>query len=204
MACCAGTERTADSKAIDAELKTQHAAEKNALRVLILGTSASGKSTICKQMRIIHSTGPSCFTQHELDNYKQILILNIFNGMKELIIQAEIMNIKVMRKNKKIAAYFTEVNPYTEKLDAETVSKAKQLWADKGSYSSPCICSAHSHYPRAKLHVVVDRTTFNNHPRSTTPVSARSPPVLMMNNIEMRRLTKNVGKEKRNRLSNEP
>jgi guanine nucleotide-binding protein G(z) subunit alpha len=136
MACCVGTERTADSKAIDAELKHQQAQEKTSLRVLILGTSASGKSTLCKQMRIIHSKGPTCFTQHELDNYKQILILNIFNGMKELVIQAELMNIKVMRKNKKVAGYFTEVNPYTEKLDAETVAKAKQLWADKGPYPS--------------------------------------------------------------------
>lgn len=92
-------------------------------------------------MRILHCNG---FTKEELENYKQILILNIFNGMKELVIQAEGLNIKVTRKNKKVATYFVEVNPYTEKLDAETVGKAKQLWADSGMknsiHSSLCIC----------------------------------------------------------------
>eukprot|EP01122_Echinamoeba_exundans_P012826 TRINITY_DN547_c0_g2_i1.p1 TRINITY_DN547_c0_g2~~TRINITY_DN547_c0_g2_i1.p1 ORF type:complete len:351 (-),score=76.80 TRINITY_DN547_c0_g2_i1:222-1274(-) len=128
-ALCCGAQRSADSAAIDTQLKKELASEKHAIRILILGTSASGKSTVAKQMKIIHSNG---FTNEELENYKQILILNIFNGMKELVLQAEGLNIKVTRKNKKVATYFVEVNPYTEKLDAETVAKAKQLWADSG------------------------------------------------------------------------
>jgi hypothetical protein len=130
-ALCCGAQRSADSAAIDTQLKKELAGEKHSIRILILGTSASGKSTVAKQMKIIHSNG---FTNEELENYKQILILNIFNGMKELVLQAEGLNIKVTRKNKKVATYFVEVNPYTEKLDAETVAKAKQLWADSGSY----------------------------------------------------------------------
>lgn len=189
-AVCCGAQRSVDSVNIDYQLKKEAANEKHNIRVLVLGTSASGttlnifseaaqtknmatstvpslspavfpglhkistsllllfrihnmqvtflylffragKSTVAKQMRILHCNG---FTGEELENYKQILILNIFNGMKELVIQAEGLNIKVTRKNKKVAAYFVEVNPYTEKLDAETVGKAKQLWADSGTF----------------------------------------------------------------------
>lgn len=84
-------------------------------------------------MKILHCQG---FTTEELHNYKQILILNIFNGMKELVFQAENFGVKILRKNKKTSLYFANANPYTEALTNETVELAKQLWADKGAYSN--------------------------------------------------------------------
>jgi len=130
MACCGdGGHRTAESAAIDKGIKDQSKEERQLLRVLVLGTSASGKSTLCKQMKILHCNG---FTKEELDNYSQILILNIFSAFRELVYQAELFSLKIMRKNKKVASYFTECNPYTEKLDQEVVERAIQLWSDKG------------------------------------------------------------------------
>jgi len=128
MACC-GAVITPESSAIDAQIKGDERATKSALKVLVLGTSASGKSTVAKQMKILHCQG---FTTEELHNYKQILILNIFNGMKELVFQAENFGVKILRKNKKTSLYFANANPYTEALTNETVELAKQLWADKG------------------------------------------------------------------------
>lgn len=129
MACC-GVGITPESSAIDSQIKTDERATKTALKVLVLGTSASGKSTVAKQMKILHCHG---FSPEELHNYKQILILNIFNGMKELVFQAEQFGIKILRKNKKVAAYFSNANPYTETLNSDTVDLAKQLWDDKGT-----------------------------------------------------------------------
>lgn len=123
---------TDEGRAIDAQLKTDEKAAKAALKVLVLGTSASGKSTVAKQMKILHCEG---FSSDELVNYKQILILNIFNGMKELVFQAEQFGIKILRKNKKVATHFANANPYTETLNSDTVELAKQLWADKGTHS---------------------------------------------------------------------
>lgn len=97
----------------------------------MLGTSASGKSTFSKQLKILHCKG---FTQYELENYKLILILNIFNGLKELVFQTEQLNIKIRKKNREVADYFTNVNSYTETLTPESVQKAKILWKDKGVY----------------------------------------------------------------------
>lgn len=133
MACC-GVGITPESHAIDSQIKTDERATKTALKVLVLGTSASGKSTVAKQMKILHCHG---FSPEELHNYKQILILNIFNGMKELVFQAEQFGIKILRKNKKVAAYFSNANPYTETLNSDTVDLAKQLWDDKGTPKFP-------------------------------------------------------------------
>jgi adenylylsulfate kinase-like enzyme len=129
MACC-GAVITPESSVIDAQIKSDEKLLKASLKVLVLGTSASGKSTVAKQMKILHCHG---FSTEELHNYKQILILNIFNGMKELVFQAEQFGIKILRKNKKVAAYFSNANPYTETLNSETVDLAKQLWDDKGT-----------------------------------------------------------------------
>jgi len=129
MACC-GVGITPESSAIDSQIKVDERTSKTALKVLVLGTSASGKSTVAKQMKILHCQG---FSPEELHNYKQILILNIFNGMKELVFQAEQFGIKILRKNKKVAAYFSNANPYTETLNSDTVDLAKQLWDDKGT-----------------------------------------------------------------------
>lgn len=133
MACC-GAPITPESSAIDAEIKNAERAAKASLKVLVLGTSASGKSTVAKQMKILHCEG---FSSDELVNYKQILILNIFNGMKELVFQAEQFGIKILRKNKKVATHFANANPYTETLNSDTVELAKQLWDDKGTSLNP-------------------------------------------------------------------
>lgn len=130
MAACCGAAITPESSVIDSQIKSDEKVQKTSLKVLVLGTSASGKSTVAKQMKILHCDG---FSPEELHNYKQILILNIFNGMKELVFQAEQFGIKILRKNKKVAAYFSNANPYTETLSSDTVEQAKQLWADKGT-----------------------------------------------------------------------
>lgn len=130
-------------------IKEEERRAKFAMKVLVLGTSASGKSTVAKQMKILHCSG---FSEEELHNYKQILILNIFNGMKELVFQAEEFGVKILRKNKKVAQYFAQANPYTETLNSETVELAKQLWSDKGTptiFLSPLSSDLpHFHHPR--------------------------------------------------------
>lgn len=121
--------RSARSKEIDSQIKAHQHEEKFNLRILMLGTSASGKSTFAKQLKILHCKG---FTEDELENYKQILVLNIFNGLKELVFQAEQLNIKIRKKNRPVAKYFLDVNSYTEKLTEGAAQKAKLLWKDKG------------------------------------------------------------------------
>jgi len=131
-AVCAGGDasRTSESANIDKSIKSVCREDRFSLKILILGTTASGKSTITKQMRLLHTDG---FSEEEKRNYRTIITLNLFMGMKELVIQAEKFNYKITRKNKKIAKFFAESNPYSpEELSPDLVEKAKALWEDKG------------------------------------------------------------------------
>jgi len=121
--------RTDTTLEIEQGIKDDLKEKKFTLRVLILGTTACGKSTVAKQMKIIHGNG---FTDEEKANFKMVLVLNLFHGIKELLTQAEKFNYKILRKNKKTAKFFTDSNPYSCDLGPEIAIKAKQLWQDKG------------------------------------------------------------------------
>nr|CAD2155886.1 unnamed protein product [Meloidogyne enterolobii] len=55
------------SKVIDMEIKKQAEMNDKIVKILLLGASDSGKSTIAKQMRILHTDG---FTHEERQHYK--------------------------------------------------------------------------------------------------------------------------------------
>uniref|UniRef100_A0AAR2LEC2 Guanine nucleotide binding protein (G protein) alpha v1 n=1 Tax=Pygocentrus nattereri TaxID=42514 RepID=A0AAR2LEC2_PYGNA len=74
MGLCFSSELTEDEKKakihsaqIDRELYELTKKEMNAVKILLLGAAESGKSTLVKQMKIIHSHG---FTQQELVSFK--------------------------------------------------------------------------------------------------------------------------------------
>mmetsp|Transcript_23970 Transcript_23970/g.26607 ORF Transcript_23970/g.26607 Transcript_23970/m.26607 type:complete len:355 (-) Transcript_23970:229-1293(-) len=134
MGICSGTEgkdvRTEESKGIDLDLKKARKIAKYRIKVLILGTSASGKSTIVKQVRLQYGTG---FSSHERENFRDIVHLNIFTGIKYLIDRAEQLSYKILRKNKKAKASLLAANLYDPGASRTTLLEAcKTLWSDQG------------------------------------------------------------------------
>uniref|UniRef100_A0A672Y485 Guanine nucleotide-binding protein G(o) subunit alpha-like n=1 Tax=Sphaeramia orbicularis TaxID=375764 RepID=A0A672Y485_9TELE len=74
MGLCLGTEVTEEEKKarthsakIDRDLYEYAKREMNVVKILLLGAAESGKSTLVKQMKIIHSNG---FTKQELSSFK--------------------------------------------------------------------------------------------------------------------------------------
>eukprot|EP01121_Diplochlamys_sp_Union-15-3_P019335 TRINITY_DN726_c0_g1_i2.p1 TRINITY_DN726_c0_g1~~TRINITY_DN726_c0_g1_i2.p1 ORF type:complete len:350 (-),score=51.17 TRINITY_DN726_c0_g1_i2:92-1141(-) len=123
-------EKSQESADIDNDIKEKKKEDRFNLKVLILGTTASGKSTLAKQMKIIHNDG---FTPEEKKNFKNILVLNLFLALKELVIQAEKFQYKISRKNKKTAKFFADINPYSEMiLTPDLAERIKRLWEDSG------------------------------------------------------------------------
>jgi guanine nucleotide-binding protein subunit alpha len=57
----------ARSKEIDKQLLEMKRQERNVIKILILGTGESGKSTLVKQMKIIHNEG---YTKEEMMSFK--------------------------------------------------------------------------------------------------------------------------------------
>jgi len=100
---------------------------KDHLKVLILGISGSGKSTFTKQMKIIHQGG---FSKEEVMLYKEVLLQNIIIGMKELVKQAEKLELQVTPTNRKHSRFFLEYNTLECQWEPKMGKKVRRLWED--------------------------------------------------------------------------
>lgn len=78
------------SQEIDKVLMKRKKEEANLIRIILLGAGDSGKSTILKQMRILHD---DYFTDMERYHYTHILWLDMIESMKTLILNARRLKI---------------------------------------------------------------------------------------------------------------
>ncbi|XP_072298300.1 guanine nucleotide-binding protein G(o) subunit alpha-like [Eucyclogobius newberryi] len=67
------------SSQIELELSKQAKIEANVVKILLLGTAESGKSTLIKQIKLIHSHG---FSEQELLSFKPAVFDNLLTSMK--------------------------------------------------------------------------------------------------------------------------
>ena len=63
---------------LDQEMKQEEREFKSTIKILLLGEGESGKSTIAKQMRILHSNG---YSQQDLQNFKFLVHSNTLDGL---------------------------------------------------------------------------------------------------------------------------
>jgi len=70
------------SRAIDRQLQKDKHHYRRTVKILLLGSGESGKSTFLKQMRIINGGD---FVEQELRQYRLVIYGNIVKGMKVLI-----------------------------------------------------------------------------------------------------------------------
>lgn len=68
----------------------------NRFQVLLLGSGDSGKSTILKQMRLIHKVP---FSPQEIESYRQLVFENLTRGMAYLLDSMEDMDLRVSAEN---------------------------------------------------------------------------------------------------------
>jgi GTPase SAR1 family protein len=101
---------------------------KKTIKVAILGTAASGKSTFFKQMQILHCNG---FDDTENQNYIRILISNFYTGVKELIACAETMEKPLSKKSKKSSKFFKELTNLETPVTEEILEDANRIWNDE-------------------------------------------------------------------------
>ncbi|KAI9361449.1 guanine nucleotide binding protein, alpha subunit [Pilaira anomala] len=73
---------TAVSRTIDKKIKADQKRMKKEVKLLLLGAGESGKSTVLKQMRLIHASG---FKSSEREGFRVIVFFNIFSTMQALI-----------------------------------------------------------------------------------------------------------------------
>jgi len=106
-----------DKRRMDAEVK-----------LLLLGAGESGKSTVAKQMKILHLKG---FTKEECLTYKSIINNNVIGSMKVLIHAANERGAAI--ESKAIADRFVnEPSYFTGTITSSIAKDVKTLWNDSG------------------------------------------------------------------------
>jgi len=69
----------AGNEEIESQLKRDRILAKNEIKMLLLGAGESGKSTVLKQMKLIHHGG---YNEQERDSYKEIIFSNTIQSMR--------------------------------------------------------------------------------------------------------------------------
>ncbi|GAV00353.1 hypothetical protein RvY_11216 [Ramazzottius varieornatus] len=135
MLPCFLSEEAKEQRRINAEIERQLKKDKTdarrEIKLLLLGTGESGKSTFIKQMRIIHGQG---YSQEDRRGFIKLIYQNIFLSMQTMIKATETLGIQ----------YRFPENPANAELvksvDHETVSTfeppfvdaIRHLWQDPG------------------------------------------------------------------------
>lgn len=134
MMCCLSEEQR-EIRRINAEIERQLKVDKKnqrrELKLLLLGTGESGKSTFIKQMRIIHGQG---YSDEDKRGYVPLVYQNIITAMHSLTIAMESLNIPYKDPtNPENAKYIREVDPKNVTTFEKSYYEAtKSLWSDQG------------------------------------------------------------------------
>nr|CFW94221.1 Eka-Go1 protein [Euperipatoides kanangrensis] len=121
------------SEEIDRQLDELAKQERNIIKILLLGAAESGKSTLVKQMKIIHNDG---FTQEELLSFKPTVLDNLLSSMKYVLNGMGILRINL--ENSKNRAHAQTVLSCHCCFDEKqfmlpfVANALKCLWNDKG------------------------------------------------------------------------
>ncbi|XP_068448464.1 guanine nucleotide binding protein (G protein) alpha v1 isoform X2 [Clinocottus analis] len=109
MGLCLGTDVTEEQKKarihsakIDKDLYEYAKREMNVVKILLLGAAESGKSTLVKQMKIIHSHG---FTKQELTSFKPAVLDNLLTSMKFVLHGMGVLRINLANIRNKVHAH---------------------------------------------------------------------------------------------------
>jgi len=133
MGCCGSSDVSEDSQAsrdIDAQLKKDKSKLESEVKLLLLGAGESGKSTIVKQMKIIHQDG---YSESDRKSFKEVIYSNTIQSMKSLINGCAKLEIKIDEaENETIANELTELSVGGEGWTTELGNQIDKLWKDKG------------------------------------------------------------------------
>jgi len=114
-------------KAITKMLKEDKSRIQKEVRFLLLGAGQSGKSTLAKQMKLIHLGG---FSGEERDSFLEIVWANIRASVRALLLAANLESLTLSPASQEVVKkgwYRQDQGPITPKI-AEDI---KILWADE-------------------------------------------------------------------------
>eukprot|EP00795_Rhopilema_esculentum_P003758 gene3758-15039_t len=133
--CCL-SEEAKEQKRINDEIERQIRRDRRdarrELKLLLLGTGESGKSTFIKQMRIIHGQG---YTEEDRRGYSKLVYQNIFQAIQALTRAMDMLKIPYSKPDPHEQYAMTVLNVNHEtvtSLDDHYAQMIQSLWDDKG------------------------------------------------------------------------
>lgn len=116
---------------IEKQIKKDKRDQRKELKLLLLGTGESGKSTFIKQMRIIHGSG---YSDDDKRAFIKLVYQNIYMAMNSMIGAMESLKIPFKNEqNEEYAKLIKAVDHETATtLEDSHVVAIKQLWCDPG------------------------------------------------------------------------
>lgn len=133
MGACMSSEATGPaeqrSKEIDKALREDEKRMAREVKLLLLGAGASGKSTVLKQMRLIHNKS---FSPDEVEDYRKIVFTNLVNGMRMVIDLMDELNMAVAPPNRRYIQLVDNEVPINtgEAFPLKYLEALRNLWAD--------------------------------------------------------------------------
>ena len=122
-----------NSKDIDRQLKKDAEIARKSVKLLLLGAGESGKSTIAKQMKILHKDG---FSEEERKSFKSVVFANTVQSMVAILEAMDSLNIKfeseamekVGQKLRTASSQMEDIDLATDEIGASL----RALWSDGG------------------------------------------------------------------------
>ncbi|KAI7893231.1 G protein alpha subunit [Mucor mucedo] len=137
MGCCASVEESDSvgklrNEEIDGQLRMEKLSGRNEVKLLLLGTGESGKSTLLKQMKLIYDGG---FTPEEREAYKEVIFSNSIQSIHVLLEAMENLGISLGDSGNQ--GYHDFIMDQHQQMDhfsmpAEVTRAIKALWLDSG------------------------------------------------------------------------
>lgn len=133
---CFGSKVVSDAEQVSNQIESQIRKDKlllrNEIKMLLLGAGESGKSTILKQMKLIHE---GSYTTAERESYKEIIFSNTIQSMRVILDAMQLMQIpfddqSLLLSGQMIQSLPTHVDQ--EYLDPQISTAIQKLWLDPG------------------------------------------------------------------------
>nr|AAB24072.2 G-protein alpha i subunit [Homarus americanus] len=132
MSNAADKEAAERSKKIDKDLRLAGERAAREVKLLLLGAGESGKSTIVKQMKIIHETG---YSREECEQYRPVVYSNTIQSLMAIIRAMGQLKIDFRDSSRADDArhFFTLASAADEgELTPELANIMKRLWNESG------------------------------------------------------------------------
>ena len=117
MACCMSAEAREQrriNQEIERQIKKDKRDQRKELKLILLGTGESGKSTFIKQMRIIHGSG---YSEEDKRSHIKLVFQNIYMAMNSMIRAMEALRIPYKLERNEVIYYYYFYYYYNLKLN---------------------------------------------------------------------------------------